>query len=283
MSLAVVTGAASGIGAAVCARFRADGWEVVGVDRTPGSPVDGIVAADITDPDALAAAVGALDGRPVDALVCAAGVWLPGDDRYSRLDLDVWDTTWRVNVTGTMLTLRAVDPLLAPGASVMTVASLAALAGMPRRDAYTASKGAIVALTRAWAADLIRRGIRVNCVAPGVVDTPMTTDTGAEALGLPLGRAAAPEEVADVIVSVAGAGYLNGAVIPVDGGRVVHGPLRQPRSAVVPASRSPTTRARSTSESGSSRRTVSPSTAAPGSTVSGVRWASRRSAAQVCS
>ncbi len=213
--VAVVTGAASGIGAAVAARFTADGWEVLGLDR---DAADGVVAADVTDPDALAAAAARLADRPVGALVCAAGVWLEGDDRYTHVDLDVWETTWRVNVTGTMLTLRAFAPALARGAGVVTLGSLAALAGIPRRDAYTASKGAVVALSRAWAADLIRRGVRVNCVAPGVVATPMTARTAGEDLELPLGRAAAPEEIADVIVGAATSGYLNGAVIPVDGG-----------------------------------------------------------------
>jgi NAD(P)-dependent dehydrogenase (short-subunit alcohol dehydrogenase family) len=213
--IAVVTGAASGIGAAVAARFEATGWEVLGLDRAAGPDV---VAADVTDPASLDAAASGLEGREVGALVPAAGVWLEGDDRYTKVDLDVWETTWRVNVTGTMLTLRTFAPLLSPGAGVVTLGSLAALAGIPRRDAYTASKGAVVALTRAWAADLVRRGIRVNCVAPGVVATPMTKRTAGEDLDLPLGRAATPDEIAEVIVGAATSGYLNGAIIPIDGG-----------------------------------------------------------------
>jgi 3alpha(or 20beta)-hydroxysteroid dehydrogenase len=117
-----------------------------------------------------------------------------------------------------MLTLRAFAPALAPGAGVVTLGSLAALAGIPRRDPYTASKGAVVSLSRAWAADLVRRGVRVNCVAPGVVATPMTERTSGDDLELPLGRAATPDEIADVIVGTTTSGYLNGAVIPVDGG-----------------------------------------------------------------
>ena len=72
-------------------------------------------------------------------------------------------------------------PFLNRGSGIVTFGSIAALTGMPRRDAYTASKGAIVALTRAWATDLIRLGIRVNCVAPGVVATPMTENLGSAA------------------------------------------------------------------------------------------------------
>jgi NAD(P)-dependent dehydrogenase (short-subunit alcohol dehydrogenase family) len=126
-----------------------------------------------------------------------------------------------VNVTGTMLTLRAFAPRLTTGSAVTTIASVVALAGFPKRDAYTASKGAIVALSRAWAADLIGHGIRVNCVCPGVTSTPMaTTVTDVEHPDLPLGRPATPAEVAEVIVAISepAASYLSGAIVPVDGG-----------------------------------------------------------------
>jgi NAD(P)-dependent dehydrogenase (short-subunit alcohol dehydrogenase family) len=96
-----------------------------------------------------------------------------------------------------------------------------ALVSFPRRDAYTASKGAIVALTRAWAADLIGRGIRVNCICPGVTATPMAGPViDAENLDLPFGRPATPQELAELVVAASSpaAAYLNGAIIPVDGG-----------------------------------------------------------------
>ena len=214
----VVTGAGSGIGAATVDRFRRGGWDVFGIDLNGR---DGVIQADVSDPEALGAAVTQLGVHQIDALVCAAGIWSDQDDRYASVDLEVWAKTLAVNVTGTMLTLRTFGPLLGEGGAVVTIASMAALVGMPRRDAYTASKGAIVALTRAWAADLVRRGIRVNCVAPGVVDTPMTERArGSENLVLPFGRPASPDEVAQVIFSIADprAGYLNGAVIPIDGG-----------------------------------------------------------------
>ncbi len=216
--LAVVTGAASGIGAATMRLFRARGWDVLGIDRQAG---EGIVSGDITDADSLAAAAATLDERQVDALVLAAGIWDQADDRYSVVSLETWERTWSVNVTGTMLSLRAFAPLMGPGGSVVTIASMAAISGMPRRDAYTASKGAVEALSRAWAVDLIRDGIRVNCLAPGVVATPMVERVGdRDAERLPLGRAATPEEVAGVAVALAGPelGYLNGTTIPVDGG-----------------------------------------------------------------
>ena len=215
---AVVTGAGSGIGATTAQLLRGNGWEVLGVDLRAG---DGVVAADVTDEASLTAAAAALEKGTLDALVCAAGVWLPGDDRYASVDLEVWNRTLAVNVTGTMLSLRAFAPYLRSGGSVVTIGSVAALSGIPKRDAYTASKGAIVALTRAWAADLIRLGIRVNCVAPGQVATAMTAHvTGLDHSRLPLGREAEAIEVASVIAALCdpALGYLNGAVIPVDGG-----------------------------------------------------------------
>lgn len=215
---AIVTGAASGIGAATVEYLRHEGWLVHGVDLVGG---EGIVRADVSDPDSLAAAAAELGDAPLHGLVCAAGIWPAGDDRYSAVGLDVWERTWAVNVTGTMLTLRTFAPRLVYGGAVATIASIVALAGFPRRDAYTASKGAVLALSRAWAADLVRRGVRVNCICPGVVDTPMT-DRGlaVDTTTLPLGRLATPTEIAGVIGSTldARAGYLNGAVIPVDGG-----------------------------------------------------------------
>lgn len=215
---AIVTGAGSGIGFEACRQLRAAGWYVVGIDLSEG---DGIEQADVTNLAELEAVAASLNGARVDALLCIAGIWSQRDDRYSSVPLDVWNQTLAVNVTGTMLTMRAFAPLLAEGSSVVTVASMAALSGIPRRDAYTASKGAIVALTRAWAADLIRLGIRVNCIAPGVVETPMTANVrGQDEPSLPLGRTASAAEVAAVIVSLTGEGmgYVNGAIIPIDGG-----------------------------------------------------------------
>ena len=215
---AVVTGAGSGIGRATARRLRTDGWQVLGIDLKAD---DHTVAADVTHEQDLVRAAQEFGDAPIDALVCAAGVWLAGDDRYTKVDLDAWNTTLAVNVTGTMLTMRVFAPRISAGGAVVTVGSMAALAGIPRRDAYTASKGAIVALTRAWAADLIRFGVRVNCIAPGQVATPMTERvSGLDVNLLPLGREAEPDEIVEVIVSLINpaSGYLNGAVIPIDGG-----------------------------------------------------------------
>ncbi len=215
---AVVTGVCSGIGAATARRLRAQGWEVIGIDI---SDADGVVRADVSDPEAMRSAGEIVGERPLHGLVCAAGIWPTGDDRYASIDLEVWTNTWAVNVTGTMLTMRSFAPLLQAGGGVVTFASIAALVGMPRRDAYTASKGAIVALSRAWAVDLIRRGVRVNCLAPGIVSTPMAeAHLGGELPEIPLGRTAQAEEIASIAVATLApdATYLNGALIPIDAG-----------------------------------------------------------------
>lgn len=207
------------MGAATAQRLRSEGWTVLGLDRAGDEPE--VVRADVTDLASLEEAVARLGDTPVDALVLAAGIWSSEDDRYSSVSLDVWERTMAVNVTGAMLSLRAVAPRFRPGSAVVTMASLAAITGIPKRDAYTASKGAIVALTRAWAADLIRLGVRVNCVAPAQVATPMTQHvTGLDAARLPLGREASAAEIVEVILALINpaASYLNGAIIPVDGG-----------------------------------------------------------------
>lgn len=218
MPHALVTGAASGIGRATAEALRERGWRVSGLDL---APEEGLIQADISNQESLSAAAEKLGSERLDALIAAAGIWDARDERHSKLDLEVWERTWRVNVTGTLLTVRSFEHLLGPGSSIVTLGSVAALAGMPRRDAYTASKGAIVALTRSWAADLIRSGIRANCVCPGPTATPMTAAAlGSEEPPLPLGRPAHAAEVATVIAAVVDpdASYLNGAVIPVDGG-----------------------------------------------------------------
>lgn len=212
----LVTGAASGIGAASRSELSRLGWDVVGLDLAGG---DGVIQADVSDDTAMARAASQLGDRELNGLVCAAGIWDVADDRYATVTAEVWHRTWAVNVTGTMLTMRHFAPRLRSGGAAVTFASMAALVGMPRRDAYTASKGAIVALSRAWAADLIRQGVRVNCLAPGVVATPMTAARiGDGASDLPLGRAATPTEIAGVVAAVLDATYLNGTLIPVDGG-----------------------------------------------------------------
>ena len=175
---------------------------------------------DVTRADELEEIAKTVSPSGVDALVCAAGIWdREADGRFDRLDLAGWEATLRVNLTGTLLSLRAFFPVLSLEGSVVTFGSIAGLVGFPNRDAYTASKGAVMALTRAWAVELAPRGIRANCVCPGVTRTPMTEEALAtESLGLPVGRPAEASEVAEVVAFLcsAAASYVSGAVIPVD-------------------------------------------------------------------
>ncbi|MCW3101303.1 MAG: short-chain dehydrogenase/reductase [Chthonomonadaceae bacterium] len=227
--VAVITGGARGIGAASAQLLVQRGWEVHLLDRQPSNTPGAIGhTCDVSDADELEA-VAAMIGE-ADALVAAAGINLrPEDGPAERLALDAWERTLAINLTGTMLTVRAFRPRLRPDASIVTMGSVAALRAMPWADAYTASKGAIVALTRSWAVDYSRDGIRVNCVCPGPTDTDMMKGvieehTPQQQVQLPQQRMATSVEVGRLIAFLVSseASYLSGAIIPVDGGAVAH-------------------------------------------------------------
>lgn len=225
MKVAVITGGARGIGGSAAAILRGQGWLVHGLDLVPG---DGGHVCDVTDPDRLLAL--AEEIGPIDALVCCAGINLrPRDNAPERLELQAWAKTLDVNLTGTMLTVRAFRPKIRDAGAIVTLGSVAALRAMPWADAYTASKGALVALTRSWAVDYSRHGIRVNCVCPGPVDTDMMAGVieqhaSAQQVQLPQQRMARSEEVGHLIAFLCGpdSSYISGAIIPVDGGATAH-------------------------------------------------------------
>ncbi|MBE2278487.1 MAG: SDR family oxidoreductase [Rhodobacteraceae bacterium] len=227
--VAVITGGAQGIGGAAAALLAARGWTVHALDLRD-SPEAAVLShrCDVTDGAALAALAGEIG--PIDALICSAGINLrPRDNSPERLELAAWQKTLDVNLTGTMLTVRAFRPSIRPEGAIVTLGSVAALRAMPWADAYTASKGALVALTRSWAVDYSRDGIRVNCVCPGPVDTGMMAGmieqhAGAQQLQLPQQRMARPAEVAELIAFLVspGSSYISGTVIPVDGAATAH-------------------------------------------------------------
>jgi len=221
----VVTGAASGIGAA-CARVLGErGWMVVGVDLTPS---DGVRELDVTDETAwnhLVDDIGVIDG-----LVTCAGI----RTRSMIVDtsVDVWERHLRVNLTGTWLAARAMLRSLPEGArprdrAVVTMASVNATIAVPAQAHYVASKGAIVALTRAIALEGAPLGVRANSIAPGPIRTPMAGErledpeqvkwlTGR----VPLGRIGEPDEIASTVAFLLSdeASYITGELISVDGG-----------------------------------------------------------------
>lgn len=234
--VAVVTGAASGIGRATAALFAADGARVAAVDRIEPE-VEGAglgLVEDLAEPSAAARVVERVRAGlgPVDVLVNAAGVSIPapiGDDGWEA----AWEATLAVNLSAPARTVRAcLDDLGRPGDAgraegrVVNVASTEGLGATRMLSPYTASKHGVVGLTRSLAVELGRSGVTVSCVCPGPVNTGMTALIPDEAKAtfakrrVPVGRYGEPEEVAHAIWSLAlpGASFVNGAVLVVDGG-----------------------------------------------------------------
>jgi NAD(P)-dependent dehydrogenase (short-subunit alcohol dehydrogenase family) len=213
----VVTGAARGIGAALARELRARGAEPVTVDVTAG----GDMTCDVSDAGQVSATfaeVGDLDGL----VNCAA--LLVGRKAYDEIDLDEWDRMFAVNVRGSFLCARAAAVAMGDrGGSIVNVASETAVTGSHGFVHYVASKGAVVAMTRALANELGRRGIRVNCVAPGFTPTP-----GSEVLGsydpgrTPLGRVMRPDDLLGTFCYLLSddSAFVSGQTLLVNGGRI---------------------------------------------------------------
>ena len=228
MTRALVTGGGSGIGAATARRLAAEGHDVVVADlsgdaaRAVAAEVGGTaVELDVRDEEQVS---GAVEG--VDLLVNAAGIGSTTD--APSTPLDVWEDVFAVNVRGTFLTCKHAIPGMVErgGGAIVNVASVAALVGIRNRAAYSASKGAVVSLTRALAVDHVRDGVRVNAVCPGTVDSPwvrrLVEQVGESLDDLrarqPLGRLGTPDEIADAIVYLASAEFATGTILVVDGG-----------------------------------------------------------------
>jgi NAD(P)-dependent dehydrogenase (short-subunit alcohol dehydrogenase family) len=220
---AIVTGAAAGIGRATADLLIADGWHVVGIDRTGGSISGGdLLIGDAGDASVLRDAVEHCDGR-VDALVCSAGI-PPSGPWDSR---EHWDEVLAVDLSAPYEALRTCwAALVAARGSVVLVGSIVgAVEGSLRSPAYAAAKAGIEGLSRSFAVIGAPDGVRVNVVAPGAIATDFDERLlpADHRTDVPLGRMGTPSEVASVIGFLVGpaTSYVTGAVWTVDGGRTV--------------------------------------------------------------
>jgi len=233
---ALVTGASRGIGAAVARALAEDGWPVginyrsdasgaervaASIEAAGGTAVP--VAADVADSDAAAALFGDLEERfgPVLVLVNNAGV--RADGLSPQLSDDDWHSVIDTNLSAAFWTTRrALGPMLrARFGRIVNVASVVGPRANAGQSNYAASKAGLIGFTRTVAAEVARRGVTVNAVAPGFVETEMTSDVPAEVLSaVPARRPGTPEEVAACVRFLAGeqAGYVTGTTLTVDGG-----------------------------------------------------------------
>lgn len=226
--LVLVTGAASGIGAAVRTLFLDRGWRVVGLDLN-GDPAQGIVGVDVSDPGSVGAAIHAIESEhgPVDAVVTAAGHYemFP----VSHITEQQWRRMLRVHLGGTLNVVRAVVPGMKErrDGSIVCVTSELAIGGGGGDAHYAAAKGAIIGLIRALGAELAPFGIRVNGVAPGPTDTPLLAADSpwrdpAYLATLPAGRLAVPGEIARTAWFLTTEGtYCAGEIISPNSGAVI--------------------------------------------------------------
>lgn len=225
MRTALVTGGTRGIGGAVTARLRADGWRVIPVARhAPTEPDPDFIACDVADPAAVRTLFERID--TLDALVNCAGIagsnTLDGDDA-------LWHAIVNSNLNGTYYCCKAAVPKLPDGAGrIVNIASVLGLRGVPDQTAYCAAKHGVVGLTRALALAVAARGITVNALCPGWVDTDMAHQRYRElgitpeqaAAGVPNGRVATPAEIADAVAWLLRpeSRGINGHALPIEGG-----------------------------------------------------------------
>ena len=241
---AVVTGAAGAIGAAVARRLAADGARVWMVDRdrdTLAFMAPKIANAQTAEVDLAAEAqIRAFyqrlkrEGIGLDILVNAAGI--PGEASLEAMNTQMWQQVLAVNTTAPMQMTRYALPLFNDAASIVYISSIAGLQGFAQRSAYCTSKAALMGLTRALAVELAPRSIRVNCLAPGTIDTPwiqrLIDQSPKPSMArqeltrrAPLGRMGTVEEIAALVAYLASeeSRFMTGAVIPIDGGASVLG------------------------------------------------------------
>ena len=221
MQVAVVTGAAHGIGAAIARRLAQDGWRVVAADRDP-IPAEGqrTIRTDVSNEAEVAAlldSVRTTEGR-LDALVSNAGFMIRKP--LGELTLPEWSSVIATNLTATFLLARAAEPMLRTArGSIVTIASTRARMSEPHTESYSASKGGLVALSHALAISL-GPDIRVNCISPGWIDVRAEALRPEDHAQHPAGRVGRPEDLAALVAWLVGteSGFATGAEFVLDGG-----------------------------------------------------------------
>jgi len=219
-----VTGAESGIGAACVARLRREGIETVSFDLSAAADFQ----LDVSDGPAINAAVAEVG--PVDIVINSAGVIGPNKPLWEITD-DEWQTTFSVNVDGVFNLCRAVVPAMREKGwgRIVNIASIAGKEGNPNLAAYSASKGAVIALTKALGKELATSGVLVNAIAPAVIETPMNANNTPEVLAymlsrIPMGRIGQADEVAALVAWLVSdaVSFSTGAVYDISGGRATY-------------------------------------------------------------
>ena len=231
--VALVTGGSSGIGFAVAERLLREGAKVATLDLAEGGPEDALaLTGDVRRSEEIGAAVTRAESElgPIDVLVCSAGI--TGDSLHT---VDVGDDEWRrvlaINADGTFFANRAVIPGMTERnyGRIVNIASIAGKEGNPMAAAYSASKAAVIAMTKAIGKDLAGTNVLVNCIAPAVIETPLLAQMTEEHIRymiekIPMGRLGTPAEVAALVCWLASeeCSFSTGATYDISGGRAVY-------------------------------------------------------------